>query len=112
MLPFSQDTVTLYHRRKYTDAFGKNQTEWIRTVLTGCSWGGTATRITVGDILITGSDTTVKIPVPCPEIEVGDILVQGELADPTPPKNGITVKTVKNNGHLGKRLRHIAVTGA
>lgn len=112
MLPFSNDTVTLYHKHKYTDEYNKVKTEWQRHILPGCYWGGKAIRISIGDISISSDDTVVKIPSEYDiKITVGDIIVNGSVSDESPPTNGITVKSVKNNGGC-RRLGHISITGA
>lgn len=133
MLPFSNETVTLYHKRKYTDDYGKNQTAWDRYVIQGCSWGCTGTKISIGDISIGSTDTAVKLPSDsyvepwevCGNnqftVQTGDIIIKGIADDEITDTailikkysgRAITVKTVRNNSGAGKRLGHIAVTGA
>lgn len=122
MLPFSNDTVTLYHRHKYTDDYNKTQTEWKRHIIEGCSWGGAKTKISIGDISIGSSDISVKLPISDDfTVQTGDIIINGvaddEVTDISALLNKysgrvITVKTVRNNDGAGKRFAHIAVTGA
>ena len=80
MLPFANETVTLYHRIR-DETGGRTSETWERRVLAGCSW-----RRTVRDRLVDGAvlkalETVCRIP-PGQAVPVnGDLLVRGVCAE-------------------------------
>lgn len=115
MIPFANNTVTLYHRTYARDEQEKTITTWERSVIYGCRIFTGRSLNNVGDALVVAADDTVQFPS-VTAVSIGDVIVKG-ICDTEVPQNGVAeqlldspmiVKEVANNTE--GPLPHIAVT--
>ena len=72
MMPFAQETVTLFHRTRDGCA---------RVVLKGCAWRQTSARDQDGGLFMPRGRYLVRGPAGSVRPGVGDVLVRGEVDD-------------------------------
>lgn len=120
MIPFGQESVTLYHREETVDAYGRTILTWRRILLDGCSWRHAAryslsnadevvcrvpaaqTRPSVGDGMVLGSVTD----------EIGSAVALAELLETYRQKGrAFRVTAVNDNVRRGFPLAHYAARG-
>lgn len=124
MIPFGNQTVTLYHRERITGDNGRSQDIWTRHVLTDCSWRHTASQSIQENVVRGMTQSTCRIPVGQQRPNVGDVLILGMVYDqPASAKelnalleahrdNGaFRVSAVANNAMQGSPMPHYAARG-
>ena len=62
MIPFGDETVTLYNRRETKDTAGRTVVTWYRTPLTGCSWTRRMERVRDGTAYVQAEIIVCRIP--------------------------------------------------
>ena len=80
MIPFARERVTLYNRRRETDAQGRERIAWRRRVLDGCSWVCAHERVRDDGTTRYAQSVVCRIP------QSADYLSPGQwdaLSDPT-----------------------------
>ncbi len=62
MLPFANDTITLYNKFEYKDEYNKYKTIYLRKELNSCSWRQSTSTSLVDGSSVTRKAITVRIP--------------------------------------------------
>lgn len=80
MIPFGNETITLYHRSR-TTVEGRARDVWERIVIHGCSLVWKEQTQFAEGLLRRGVQVTCRIPPDGQAPAVGDVIVPGEIAD-------------------------------
>ena len=138
MIPFANETVTLYNRRRTTGTDGRQVETWVRHVLTGCSWTRTHERTRNDTEVGYSSSVTCRISVsknylppdqwdalddPADKftLAAGDVLIYGnvpdeigaglsigDLAKKYSRRGAIVVQSAKDNSRNGILPHYVA----
>ena len=76
MIPFGQESVTLYHREETADAQGRTTLTWRRILLDGCSW-----RHAARYSLSNADEVVCRVPAGQMRPSVGDGMILGSVDD-------------------------------
>lgn len=119
MIPFGNETITLYHRTR-TEANGRSKDTWTRLFLSGCSVIRRAKSAASDDHAHHSEEVICRIPARYQAPEVGDVIVPGKVSDSVnsardasaliDSRNGaFRVNSVKHNNRPGFPMPHYAV---
>ncbi len=82
MIPFGNETATLYARVEQRDERGRTHTTWRRALLTGCSWRRDAAWTRSGNELVRTQTVICRVPVGQAVPAPGDVLFLGVVEEP------------------------------
>ena len=125
MIPFGNQTVTLFARKRVVGDDGRSRDEWVQHTLTGCSWRHTGTQLADGNAVRANATVTCRIPGGQAMPQVGDVLIPGKVSAPKAittqwvnetlesnrESGAFRVATVQNNAMLGFPMPHYAARG-
>lgn len=79
------ETITRYRKTRERDEEGKTKTSWQSEVLRNCFWGETQSHGFRDNTLSTQNTLVVRIPAKeCAPLNIGDIVIRGEVYDDIP----------------------------
>ncbi len=137
MLPFANDTITLYSKFEYKDEYNKYKTVYLRKELNNCSWRQSTSTSLIDGSSVTRKAITVRIPqsdnyitpsewqastqeaiVDKFTLQEGDLVIRGVVTDETTDltllkdkysDRAILIQSVTNNADRGQPLPHYKV---
>lgn len=77
MIPFWNSTITLYKKTTAQDGV----VNWKRSVHSHCFWQRKAIRDRTDGAEFKNTGVVCRIPAPYPDVQIGDIIVQGSIRD-------------------------------
>lgn len=124
MIPFGNQTVTLYHRTRTAGEDGRSRDVWARYTLKGCSWREIAAQSMEGNAVRGTVQTVCRIPAGQMKPQVGDVLIFGAvsaeiasakelnaLLEQHRDGGAFRVESVANNAGSGVPLPHYVARG-
>lgn len=105
MLPFANETMTLYHRIR-DETGGRTAETWTRHILTGCSWRRTVRSRMAENALIDVNEVSCRIPLGQTAPSVGDLLVRGVCSET--PVTAREVALLEKSGADAFRVSSVA----
>lgn len=121
MIPFANETVTLYHRlRAVVD--GRSRDAWERRTLSGCSIVRRAKSAVRENHVAHSEEVICRIPASYQAPSIGDIIIPGVVSVEVTGARDVNalvkeyegafhVNSVKHNNRPGTPLPHYAVKG-
>lgn len=109
MLPFSNDTVTIFRRIRYTDSNGKVRTDFESDIIHGCHWSVSVSKTRSDEIAVKSGAVTICLP-PDTAVDAGDYAAYGEVYGEPQELNAVKITEVSRN-HEHMRLGHVRVKG-
>ena len=121
MIPFGNETITLYHRTR-TEVNGRSKDTWTRRFLSGCSVIRRAKSAASDDHAHHSEEIICRIPARYQAPEVGDVIVPGRASESVISSRDASalidshdgafrVNSVKHNNRPGFPMPHYAVRG-
>ncbi|MBQ5851521.1 MAG: hypothetical protein IIW54_12050 [Lachnospiraceae bacterium] len=118
MLPWWQDSITVYHRVELKNRFQRTEMAWKSEQCNNCFYKEEQKQSMDGNSLVNGTIRFVRIPKLSMPLNKGDIIVKGIVHDIIPYgssgkelldkyQNAFKVNVIKDNSGIGLPLPHV-----